>query len=72
MAGGDSVFSDVAAEESFCRHVHTLGCGGGEYWPSSNVNRSDMAIFIAKAIAFPRGSAGVPLTYGPDPVTGLS
>jgi hypothetical protein len=31
-----------------------------------------MAAFMAKAIVAPAGGAGVPLTYGPDPVTGLS
>jgi hypothetical protein len=77
--GGVSIFTDVAPDEVFCRHVHfladqnvTLGCAAGKYCPSANVNRGDMAIFIAKAIAAPQGGAGVPTSYGPDPVTGFS
>ena len=31
-----------------------------------------MGIFIAKAIVAPAGGATVPLTYGPDPVTGFA
>jgi hypothetical protein len=31
-----------------------------------------MAIFIARAIVAPLGGAAVPVTYGPDPDTGLS
>ena len=30
-----------------------------------------MAIFIAKAMVAPAGGSAVPITYGPDPVTGL-
>ena len=31
-----------------------------------------MAAFVAKAIVAPAGGAGLPQTYGPDPVTGFS
>jgi hypothetical protein len=31
-----------------------------------------MAAFIAKAIKAPGGGAAIPLTYGPDPKTGIS
>jgi hypothetical protein len=31
-----------------------------------------MAAFVAKVLVQPEGDAAVPLTYGPDPVTGLS
>ena len=79
VSGGTSLFTDVAPTDIFCKHVHymavqnvTLGCGGGQYCPSGPITRSDMAIFVAKAIVAPNGGAGVPLTYGPDPVTGLS
>ena len=79
VSGGTSLFTDVAPTDIFCKHVHymavqnvTLGCGGGQYCPSGPITRSDMAIFVAKALAAPDGGAGVPLTYGPDPVTGLS
>ena len=49
----------------------TLGCGGGKYCPSGSITRSDMAIFVAKAIVAPLGGPGVPETYT-DPVTNLS
>ena len=38
----------------------TLGCSGGNYCPHGAITRSDMAIFVAKAIAAPGGGAGVP------------
>ena len=44
----------------------------GKYCPNDPVTRSQMAIFIAKALVAPDGGAAVPVTYGPDPVTGLS
>jgi hypothetical protein len=77
--GGVSLFTDVAPGDIFCKHVHyiatqnvTLGCATGKYCPTDNVLRLDMAAFIAKAVVAPQGGAGVPQTYGPDPVTGLS
>ena len=77
--GGVSLFSDVAASDSFCRHVHylaaqnvTLGCASGKYCPSATITRDAMASFIAKAIVAPGGGNAVPLTYGPDPNTGRS
>ncbi len=77
--GGSSLFTDVTPTDIFCKHVHymavqnvTLGCGGGQYCPAGNISRSDMAIFVAKAIVAPQGGPGVPETYGPDPVTGFS
>jgi hypothetical protein len=77
--GGTSLFTDVTPTDIFCKHVHymavqnvTVGCGGGLYCPAGNIARGDMAIFVAKAIVAPLGGPGVPLTYGPDPVTGLS
>ncbi len=77
--GGSSLFTDVTPTDIFCKHVHymavqnvTLGCGGGQYCPNGAISRSDMAIFVAKAIVAPQGGAGVPETYGPDPVTGFS
>ena len=77
--GGVSRFTDVAPTDSFCKHVHflaaqnvTLGCSATQYCPGQNVTRDAMASFIAKAVVAPGGGNAVPLTYGPDPVTGLS
>ena len=76
---GTSQFSDVSPLDLFCKHVHyiatknvTLGCATGMYCPSGNVTRLEMASFIAKALVAPAGGPGIPATYGPDPVTGLS
>jgi hypothetical protein len=77
-SGGTSLFSDVTATDIFCKHVHymavqnvTLGCGGGQYCPAGTITRSEMAVFVARAIAAPGGGAAVPETYT-DPVTNLS
>ena len=78
-AGGTSLFIDVPPTDITCRSVHyiasqnvTAGCSPTMYCGSNNVTRLEMASFMAKAIVAPQGGAGVPLTYGPDPVTGLS
>ena len=78
-SGGTSLFTDVAPTDIFCKSVHyiygqnvTSGCGPGLYCPTQNVTRAEMAIFIAKAMFAPAGGGAVPLTYGPDPVTGFS
>ncbi len=78
-AGGVSLFTDVSPTDIFCKHVHyiaaqnvTLGCSTGKYCPGDTVTRLQMAGFMAKAIVAPDGGAGIPDTYGPDPVTGLS
>ncbi|MEP6769190.1 MAG: hypothetical protein ABJC61_11005 [Acidobacteriota bacterium] len=77
--GGTSVYADVLATDSFCRHVHylaaqnvTLGCSTGLYCPSTAVSRIEMAGFVAKATLAPGGGAAVPLAYGPDAETGRS
>ena len=77
--GGTSLFSDVSPTDIFCKHVHyiaaqnvTLGCATGKYCPTGNVSRVEMAAFIAKAIKAPAGGSAIPVTYGPDPVTGIS
>jgi hypothetical protein len=79
VSGGVSLFTDVAPTDIACKSVHyiaaqnvTTGCSTARYCPSDNVTRAQMAIFIAKAIVAPAGGAGVPTTYGPDPVTHLS
>jgi hypothetical protein len=73
--GGTSLFSDVNASDPFCRHVHyiyakgvTTGCTPGVYCSNDFVTRGQMAMFIARAVT--GSDAAVPLTYGPDPVTG--
>ena len=79
VAGGTSLFTDVAPTDIFCKQVHyiaaknvTLGCAAGLYCPAGNVSRLEMSAFIAKAIKAPGGGAAIPTTYGPDPVTGIS
>jgi hypothetical protein len=78
-AGGVSLFTDVKPTDIFCKSVHyiaaqnvTSGCAPSLYCSSDNITRTEMGIFIAKAIVAPAGGAGVPMTYGPDPVTGFS
>jgi hypothetical protein len=78
-AGGNSLLLDVAPTDSSCRHAHylaarnvTLGCGNNDFCPNATVTRDAMASFIAKAIVAPGGGNAVPLSYGPDPNTGLS
>jgi hypothetical protein len=78
--GGQSQFTDIAPDNPFCRHVHylfstgvTTGCvttPPRQYCPNDNVSRGQMALFIARAVA--GSDAAVPVTYGPDPVTGRS
>jgi hypothetical protein len=76
--GGTSAFLDVLPTDTFCRQVHyiavqnvTLGCGTSLYCPTGLVSRLEMSAFIAKGMVAPGGGAAVPLTYGPDPNTGL-
>jgi hypothetical protein len=79
ISGGVSLFTDVQPTDIFCRHVHyiaaqnvTLGCAPSLFCPSGNVSRLAMAGFMAKALVAPSGGPGVPSSYPPDPVTGLS
>jgi serine protease AprX len=58
-AGGESVFGDVAPTDGGCKYIHyiaangiTAGCGGGNYCPSTTLNRDQMAVFITKAFNF--------------------
>ena len=78
-AGGVSLFTDVAPTDTFCKHIHYVasknvdaGCDPGLFCPGDNLTRLQMAAFVAKALVQPGGDDAVPLTYGPDPVTGLS
>jgi hypothetical protein len=79
VSGGVSLFTDVSPTDIFCKGVHyiyaqnvTSGCATSLYCPTQNVTRAEMAIFVAKGMVAPAGGPGVPLTYGPDPVTGFS
>jgi hypothetical protein len=78
-AGGESLFYDVHPTDPYCKHFHYLvaqnvmpPCGGFFECPSQPVPRDQMAGVVARAMVAPSGDAAVPLTYGPDPVTGLS
>ena len=80
VGGGQSQFTDISPADPFCRHVHyifstgvTTGCittPPRQYCPGDNVSRGQMALFIARAVA--GSDAAVPVSYGPDPVTGRS
>jgi hypothetical protein len=68
--GGNSLFTDVAPTDSFCKHVHyialqnvTLGCAPLKYCPNDPITRDQMASFIAKAAVAPAGAAGVPIEF---------
>ena len=50
-------FADVATSNGFCKYIKrmsdltiTTGCGGGNYCPTQNVNRQQMAAFIIRAV----------------------
>ena len=58
--GGNSLFGDVQPTDGTCKYSHyiyakgvTAGCGGGNYCPSSNVTRGQMAVFLVKAFNLP-------------------
>lgn len=75
--GGNSLFTDVPAGDPFCAHVNfiaaqgaTTGCEPGIFCAGSVATRIQMAVVVARSIA--GNDAAVPVSYGPDPVTGLS
>jgi hypothetical protein len=50
-----AVFADVPASSPYCRWITALvdrgivaGCGGGNYCPTSPVNRGQMAVFVSR------------------------
>jgi hypothetical protein len=62
--GATPMFADVPTASPYCKWIEELarrgvvsGCGGGNYCPSSAVNRAQMAVFIS-------GTFGLTL-YGP-------
>ena len=72
--GGTSLFADVLPADPGCRFIHfiyaqglTSGCGGGSYCPGSDVNRWQMAVFLATAMA---GSGSAVPTSGTVPSVG--
>jgi len=76
---GPSLFGDVPVGSVFCKHIHyianlnvTQGCGGGNFCPGQQASRQEMAAFVARALLQPGGEDLVPVSYGPDPVTGFS
>jgi hypothetical protein len=78
-AGHSPLFTDVLPTDSFCRHVYvlanenvTLGCSPTTFCPNDPVNRLQMAGFVAKGVVAPAGGGAIPMSYGPDPKTGLS
>jgi hypothetical protein len=78
-AGGASLFTDVTPTDMFCKQIHYVasksvdpGCAPGLFCSGDTLTRLGMASFIANALVQPGGDAAVPLTYGPDSVTGLS
>jgi hypothetical protein len=79
FASGVSLFTDVAPTDIACAAIHYLvalnvatGCSPSLFCSTPNVNRGEMAIFMARGFVAPAGGAGVPQTYGPDPVTARS
>jgi hypothetical protein len=53
-ACGTPIFGDVLASSPYCKWIEELarrgvvsGCGGGNYCPTSPVNRAQMAVFIS-------------------------
>jgi hypothetical protein len=51
---GSEQFGDVPAASPFCRWIEELanrgvvtGCGGGNYCPTADVSREQMAVFLA-------------------------
>jgi hypothetical protein len=68
--GPIQVFSDVPASDSLFKFIQglyaseiTAGCGSGQYCPTSNVTREQMAIFLIRGIHGP--------DYAPPPATGI-
>ncbi len=58
VGGGQSVFLDLPPTDAACKHVHAIaakevvgGCGSGNFCPSTVVDRRQMAVFLARAIA---------------------
>jgi hypothetical protein len=69
-----TAFNDVTAGSvggAFCGYIEefsllgiTAGCGGGDYCPFDPVTRAQMAVFVTKALALPKGYATVALERG--------
>jgi PKD repeat protein len=65
-AAGTQTFDDVAPDHWAYRYVEYCYAGdivqgyGDLYKPDENVNRGQMAVYIARSIATPTGDAGIP------------
>ncbi|MFZ5787734.1 MAG: Kelch repeat-containing protein [Acidobacteriota bacterium] len=66
-SGGVSVFLDVAPEDGGCPYIHdlaargvTAGCGGGNFCPSSELNRWEAAVFLS--IGMTGDAAAIPVS----------
>ena len=71
-ACGTPVFNDVPASSGFCRWIEELarrgvvaGCGGGNYCPSADVTREQMAVFV---LTSKEGPAYTPAACGATPM----
>jgi hypothetical protein len=71
-------FSDVPISNSFCKYITrmsalgiTTGCGSGNYCPSQNVDRQQMAAFIVRAVEGnpPAGYCGTTAPFNDVPVS---
>jgi hypothetical protein len=56
-APGSASFGDVPTDHPYFRFIEalsdsgiTVGCGSGDYCPSSFITRGEMAVFLAKAL----------------------
>jgi hypothetical protein len=60
-----SSFADIAATSPFCPWINeaqregiTAGCGGGDFCPSTNVTRGQMAVFLSTTFSIPTHVVG--------------
>ena len=78
-ASTNPYFSDVPATDSFFPYVQklyelgiTTGCGNGDYCPSADVTRDQMAVFLARAFLGMAASGGGNVTGGSPSVSVLA
>ena len=80
LAGGVSLFTDVSPTDIFCKHVHYIAvqerdaglCGRTSTVPRRRHAASRWPPSSPRPSSRREADAAVPMTYGPDPVTGLS
>ncbi len=68
-AGSSSTFSDVPSADTFASYIEaiynagiTTGCGNGDYCPSADVTRDQMAAFLVRASQVKAGRSPVNFT----------